>query len=58
MKSLQYTPSYLGCDCFAGNCAVLKPSEISANTAALLEESLPKYLDNVREILYICAKSY
>ncbi|XP_074660079.1 aldehyde dehydrogenase, dimeric NADP-preferring-like isoform X2 [Tubulanus polymorphus] len=29
----------------AGNCAVVKPSEISAKTAALVEELLPKYLD-------------
>lgn len=29
----------------AGNCIVLKPSEISANTASLLEELLPKYFD-------------
>ncbi|KAH3806522.1 aldehyde dehydrogenase family 3 member B1-like isoform X2 [Dreissena polymorpha] len=29
----------------AGNCVVLKPSEISLNTAALLEELVPKYLD-------------
>ncbi|XP_061182881.1 aldehyde dehydrogenase family 3 member B1-like isoform X2 [Saccostrea echinata] len=30
----------------AGNCVVLKPSEMAASTAKLLEELLPRYLDN------------
>ncbi|XP_046810911.1 aldehyde dehydrogenase, dimeric NADP-preferring isoform X3 [Lucilia cuprina] len=30
----------------AGNCVVLKPSEIAANCAKFIEETLPKYLDN------------
>jgi len=29
----------------AGNCVILKPSEISTHTAALLEEIIPKYMD-------------
>ena len=29
----------------AGNCAVLKPSELAANTSAMLAELIPKYLD-------------
>ncbi|XP_072354146.1 aldehyde dehydrogenase family 3 member B1-like [Scyliorhinus torazame] len=29
----------------AGNCVVLKPSEVSANTSALLSNLIPKYLD-------------
>ena len=29
----------------AGNCAVLKPSEIAVNSAALVEELVLKYLD-------------
>ena len=29
----------------AGNCAIIKPSELSVRTAALLEDLLPKYLD-------------
>lgn len=29
----------------AGNCVVLKPSEMAASTAKLLEEDLPRYLD-------------
>ncbi|XP_067916286.1 aldehyde dehydrogenase family 3 member B1-like [Heterodontus francisci] len=29
----------------AGNCVVLKPSEISTNTSALLSKLIPKYLD-------------
>lgn len=31
----------------AGNCAILKPSELSPNTERLLTELLPKYLDEV-----------
>ncbi|XP_041365280.1 aldehyde dehydrogenase, dimeric NADP-preferring-like [Gigantopelta aegis] len=30
----------------AGNCAILKPSEISQNCAQLIEQLIPKYLDN------------
>ena len=30
----------------AGNCAVMKPSELSPNTAKLIAHLLPKYLDN------------
>ncbi|XP_078096026.1 aldehyde dehydrogenase family 3 member B1 [Mustelus asterias] len=30
----------------AGNCVVLKPSEVTANTAALLGKLIPKYLDH------------
>ncbi|XP_055851396.1 aldehyde dehydrogenase, dimeric NADP-preferring isoform X1 [Episyrphus balteatus] len=30
----------------AGNCVVIKPSEISANCAKFLAETIPKYLDN------------
>ncbi|XP_043277866.1 aldehyde dehydrogenase, dimeric NADP-preferring isoform X2 [Venturia canescens] len=30
----------------AGNCVILKPSEVSQSTAALLSRLIPKYLDN------------
>ncbi|XP_065369715.1 aldehyde dehydrogenase, dimeric NADP-preferring isoform X4 [Calliphora vicina] len=30
----------------AGNCVVIKPSEIAANCAKFVQETLPKYLDN------------
>lgn len=30
----------------AGNCVILKPSEVSPATATILEELLPKYMDN------------
>jgi aldehyde dehydrogenase (NAD+) len=30
----------------AGNCAILKPSELSENTSALLAKLVPQYLDN------------
>ena len=31
----------------AGNCVVLKPSELSANCSKLMAEKIPQYLDNV-----------
>lgn len=31
----------------AGNCVVLKPSEVSKNTEKILVEMLPRYLDRV-----------
>ena len=30
----------------AGNCAIVKPSEVASHTSALLEKLLPKFLDN------------
>ncbi|RDD38919.1 Fatty aldehyde dehydrogenase [Trichoplax sp. H2] len=30
----------------AGNCVIMKPSEISPNTASIVAELIPKYLDN------------
>lgn len=32
----------------AGNCVVIKPSEVSVATAKLIGELIPKYLDQVR----------
>lgn len=32
----------------AGNCVILKPSELSANCSKLMAEKIPQYLDNVR----------
>lgn len=32
----------------AGNCVVIKPSEIAANCAKFIADVIPKYLDNVR----------
>jgi len=37
----------------AGNCAIIKPSEISPRTSATLAEILPKYLDSVLEKLNV-----
>jgi aldehyde dehydrogenase (NAD+) len=31
----------------AGNCVILKPSEISVNCAKLMASKIPQYLDNV-----------
>lgn len=31
----------------AGNCVILKPSEIAANCSKLMANLIPKYLDNV-----------
>ena len=31
----------------AGNCAIIKPSEIAENTAQTLAQLIPKYLNNV-----------
>lgn len=31
----------------AGNCVILKPSEVSPASAKFIAETLPKYLDNV-----------
>lgn len=37
----------------AGNCVVIKPSEIAANCAKFVQETLPKYLDNVSILLLL-----
>ena len=37
----------------AGNCVVIKPSEISFNTAKFIEKMIPKYLDNVSTNNYL-----
>lgn len=42
----------------AGNCVVLKPSELAASTAKILEELIPKYLDNVSSSNKIKKKIY
>jgi hypothetical protein len=31
----------------AGNCVILKPSEVANHSAKLMSELIPKYLDNV-----------
>lgn len=33
----------------AGNCVVIKPSEVAANCAKFVQEVLPQYLDNVSD---------
>ncbi len=40
----------------AGNCVVMKPSEVSAATAKLIAELIPKYLDQVLSIVKIMFK--
>lgn len=46
-------PSLLPHWLLAGNCVVLKPSEISKNTEKVLAELLPQYLDQVSMALPI-----
>lgn len=36
----------------AGNCAIIKPSELSSNTAKLIEELVTKFLDQVNFIYF------
>jgi hypothetical protein len=36
--------------CFPGNCAIMKPSELAENTAKVMEELIPKYLDQVMTV--------
>lgn len=31
----------------AGNCVIIKPSEVSSSVAKIIGELIPKYLDNV-----------
>jgi len=38
----------------AGNCVIVKPSEVAMATAKYLYENIPKYLDTVRDLLFIC----
>lgn len=32
----------------AGNCVIIKPSEVAANVSKFIAETIPKYLDSVR----------
>jgi acyl-CoA reductase-like NAD-dependent aldehyde dehydrogenase len=32
----------------AGNCVIIKPSEVAEYTAKFIADTIPKYLDNVR----------
>ena len=41
------------CFAFIGNCVVIKPSELSENTASLIEKIIPQYLDSVSCIFMI-----
>jgi len=39
----------------AGNCVVIKPSEIAANCAKFIADVIPKYLDNVSLASALCS---
>lgn len=43
---LQLTMSVLAAAIAAGNCAIVKPSEVAANMSSLLAQLVPEYLDN------------
>lgn len=38
----------------AGNCAVIKPSEIAPTTAKIMADLIPSYLDKVRFHPFLC----
>lgn len=38
----------------AGNCVVIKPSEVAPASAKFIAETIPKYLDGVSWLLYLC----
>jgi len=39
----------------AGNCIIVKPSEVSSHSAKLMSELIPKYLDTVSKLTQIIA---
>jgi acyl-CoA reductase-like NAD-dependent aldehyde dehydrogenase len=51
---LQLSMIPFGAAIAAGNVAILKPSEISANCAKFMTEKIPQYLDNVSNYYYDC----
>lgn len=40
----------------AGNCVIIKPSEVSTASAKFIAETIPKYLDNVSIVVCYLAK--
>jgi aldehyde dehydrogenase (NAD+) len=42
----------------AGNVCIVKPSEIAVNCAKIIEEMMPKYLDNVSRLYVIKILNY
>ena len=48
LSSLSMCPSH-----WAGNAAVVKPSELSKHSASLLKELLPQYLDQVHILVFL-----
>lgn len=46
---MQLTLLPVGAAIAAGNCVIVKPSEVAPATAKFIADTLPKYIDNVRE---------
>lgn len=42
----------------AGNCVIMKPSELASESAKFIAETIPKYIDNVSGTVYMHISIY